>query len=206
MTLQKTMPLVFVIFTVLCALPLAGAAVIPLSAFAQEEDDEDQNLVGGIVSNVLEGGNAEDESNQDATNTAAEDSNQGQDVDQDEISAFGDDSVDLDDTNLAVPIGIPINVQEVLEVVTPTLPEEEEEPPEFVAFCLVFTGPGGDTITGCFDTSEECEIAQEILVDLFPDTLISQCKGFVTLPANAADCNIVVDQEEEPIGFNCQEI
>jgi hypothetical protein len=53
MTLQKrTMPLVLMMFTVMCALPASGA--IP-AAIAQEEDDtslDDDNLASDIVSDV----------------------------------------------------------------------------------------------------------------------------------------------------------
>src|SRR3712207_3974052 len=165
-------------FTVTCALP---AAVTP-SAIAQEEDDdmsldEAENLASGTVSNVLDNGN-----------TAGENSNTQVSVpliDQDQT-----------DANFGLSEALDVTVER-------TLSPQEEEPPEFVAFCLVFTGPGGDSITGCFDTSDECEIAQGILVDLFPDRLISGCDGFETLPPNAADCNIVEDQEGEPIGVNC---
>ena len=44
MTLQKTGPLVLLMFTVLCALPAAAAVGVIPSAFAQEEDDDDQDL------------------------------------------------------------------------------------------------------------------------------------------------------------------
>ena len=47
-------------FTVVCALPAAGA-VIP-SAIAQEEDDDDhQDLASGIVSDVLDGSSNDNE-------------------------------------------------------------------------------------------------------------------------------------------------
>lgn len=40
MTVQKTGPLVLLMFTVLCALPAAAAVGVIPSAFAQEEDDD----------------------------------------------------------------------------------------------------------------------------------------------------------------------
>jgi hypothetical protein len=94
---------------------LSPAALQP--AIAQEETSlgEEEGLAGDIISDMLD--DAEDESNQDATNTAAEDSNQGQTVDQDDISIFGDDTADLNAANVGVPLGIPIDVE-----------EEEEEP------------------------------------------------------------------------------
>jgi hypothetical protein len=49
MTVQKTGPLVLLMFTVLCALPAAAVVVgvIP-SAFAQEEEDDDTNTQIGV--------------------------------------------------------------------------------------------------------------------------------------------------------------
>jgi hypothetical protein len=48
MTLQKTGPLVLLMFTVLCALPAAAAVGVIPSAFAQEEDDGDTNTQIGV--------------------------------------------------------------------------------------------------------------------------------------------------------------
>lgn len=63
----------------MCAiLPAATTTLQP--AIAQQEETslgENENFARGIVSDVLGDGNSEDESSQDATNTAAtEDSNQ----------------------------------------------------------------------------------------------------------------------------------
>ena len=66
-------------------------------------------------------GDAEDGSNQDATVTATIDPNQEQDVDEDNVGEFGDDTADLDYANVAAPIGIPVNVEEQEET------QEEEE-------------------------------------------------------------------------------
>jgi hypothetical protein len=100
MTLKiTTVPLVLVMmFTILCTLSAAAAAaMIPSAAIAQEEEDDDdyddsldddddydhhQDLASGIVSEVLEDGDAEDESNQEASNTATINPNQEQDLDQ----------------------------------------------------------------------------------------------------------------------------
>ena len=43
MTVQKTGALVLMMFTVLCALPVAAAVGVIPSAFAQEEEDDDTN-------------------------------------------------------------------------------------------------------------------------------------------------------------------
>jgi Ca2+-binding RTX toxin-like protein len=135
MTLKiTTVPLVLVMFTILCILPVAGVVIIPPSAFAQDNDSSfGEDLSSSILSNVLqdEGGDgsgsdasdnhaSDTENAQDATNTATEDSNQGQDVNQDDISTFGDDTANLGGANVAVPLGIPIDIEEVIE---------EEQPP-----------------------------------------------------------------------------
>jgi hypothetical protein len=196
MTLQKPIPLLLLMFTVVCALPAAaGAAVVP-SAIAQEEEDE-ENLASGIVSDVLDNsGNAEDESNQDATNTADEDSNQGQDVDQDDTSAFGDDSAELDNANVAIPLGIPIDIDVTEEVPIATPPEEEQ--PEFVAFCFQAEG---EPFLLCFSTSEECTGAEEFLLEVTEIMILENCKGFETIPPNAADCTFT--QNEQATGVDC---
>ena len=97
-------------FTIACALPSA-AAVIP-SAIAQEDNDE--SLASSIVSEVLKDGDADDdETVQDSTNTATLNPNQDQTVDQDDTVIFGDDNADLDAANVAVPIALPISMEEV---------------------------------------------------------------------------------------------
>jgi hypothetical protein len=144
---------------------IAIAAALP-PAIAQEETSlGEEDLAGSIVSNVLggsdnneeeeNGGDAIDnESNQDAASTATEDSNQGQDVDQDDISTFGDETADLiqdqSQANVAVPIAIPINVHLIEE-------EEEEQPPgDEVSFCYDTTTQG----VRCFPTLLDCERAR----------------------------------------------
>ena len=109
MTLKNTL-LVLVMFTIVCALP--AEAVVP-SAIAQEDNYE--NLASSIVSEVLKGGDADDdETDQDSTNTATLNPNQDQTVDQDDTVIFGDDdNADLDAANVAIPIAIPISIEEV---------------------------------------------------------------------------------------------
>ena len=51
----------------------------------------------------------------------------------------------------------------------------EEEPPEFVAFCLQASDFLGE-VPVCFNTSEECERAEELLLEANID-IISDCKG-----------------------------
>ena len=97
----KTSHLALVIFTLVCALP----AWVP-AAIAQENSSSDEDLVGGIISNVLDGGDDEEnvdnadgaEANQDSTDTTTVSSNQeDQTVDHDTVT-FGDNTADIDDT------------------------------------------------------------------------------------------------------------
>jgi hypothetical protein len=189
MTLQKIpLPLVLLIFTVVCALPAAAAAVIP-SAIAQEENASlGEDLAGGILSDVLDGGDAVGNENvQDATNTATINPNQEQDLDQTDFNVFGDETADLiqdqSQANVAVPIGIPVNVEEEEEIVVtpttpPSLPDDGGLPPEFVAFCH-----GLDGRIACYDTLEDCEEVGELLG--------VQCEGVETVPQLPCDCEVI---------------
>jgi hypothetical protein len=107
---SKTTPVILVTVSLLCAI-IPAAAAVP-SAIAQEENDE--NLAGSIVSEVLKGGDAEDdETDQDSPNTATPNPNQDQTVVQDDTVIVGDDNADLDAANVAIPIAIPISIEEV---------------------------------------------------------------------------------------------
>jgi hypothetical protein len=169
MTVQKTAaPLVLLMFTVLCALP-AAVGVIP-SAFAQEEDDDDQDL------------------STDGTNTQI-----GVPIsDQDQGAA-----------NLGANLAANLDVEHIIEETRPTPPEEEEEPPEFVAFCLEITNPEEEVVDSlCFDTSEECAEAQEFLEE--QGFVISmECEGVETFPPSALECFISRDNQGEIVAVVC---
>ena len=96
----KSTPMILMMVTLVCAIiPAAVGAMLPPSAFAQQEETslgDKEDLAGGIVSDVLDGdigedekwendGDAEDEFNQDATVTATIGPNEGQDVNEDNI-------------------------------------------------------------------------------------------------------------------------
>ncbi len=66
-------------------------------------------------------GDAENSNQQGATNDARLQQLQVQNVDQNNFAEFGDDTAELNAANVAVPIAIPINVDEN---------EEEQQPPE----------------------------------------------------------------------------
>jgi hypothetical protein len=223
MTLQKITPLVLLIFTVLCALPAAAAAMIP-SAIAQEDDDDyddsldddyddsldddyddQQDLANGIVSEVIEedGDAADDDENYlDSTNTATINPNQEQDLDQTDLNVFGDETADVTGdqraANVAVPIGIPIDIDVIEEAPPTTLtPPEEEEPPEFAAFCFV-SGVVGEPVLLCWDTFEDCQLGEGVF-----GPAIEMCAGVVTVPPEAGDCEVLRDEEGEPTAFIC---
>ncbi len=80
---------------------------------------------------------AEYRSEQGADNDEELNQAQDEDVDQDHATTFADETADLDDANVGVPIAIPINVQEELEEAIPPVDGEE------------------DTITVCVDREDE---------------------------------------------------
>jgi Ca2+-binding RTX toxin-like protein len=151
-----TVPLLLTMFTILCTLP-AAATVLP-SAIAQE-DEEDENLASSIVSEVLEDGDAEDESNQDATNTATINPNQ---EDNNDVT-FGDDTneqiavpittQDQRAANLAEQLGLDVDIveEEIEEEVTPT--PTPTPPPPVGPTCqgepaTIVGTPGNDDLSG----------------------------------------------------------
>jgi hypothetical protein len=128
--------LILMMLPLVCAIMPAAAALPP--AIAQEETSlgEEEDMASSIVSNVLGGSDnadndeeenysdAKDEINQDATITSTINPSQEQDVDEDSLGEFGDDAVDLDDTNAAAPTSIPVNVEEVSSAATSPPPAD----------------------------------------------------------------------------------
>lgn len=118
----KSPHVILMMLPLVCAIIPAAAAALP-PAIAQEDTPlGEEDIAGSIVSNVLGGSDnadndgeenygAEGEFNQDATITATIDPNQEQGV-EDNLGEFGDDAAELDDTNAAVPIATPSNVEE----------------------------------------------------------------------------------------------
>ena len=184
MTPKEATSLFLVMFTVVCALPAAaGVAQIP-TVFAQEEDDEAENLASDTVSNVLDNGNtAEDNTN---TNT--------------QLSVPITD-IDQTDANLGLSEAVDVTVERTLSP-----QEEEEEPPEFVAFCLEITSPPEEEVISdilCFDTSEECAEAQEVLEDR-GFVISMECEGVETFPPGALECVVFRDNPGGVVSINCQ--
>jgi hypothetical protein len=67
----------------------------------------------------------------------------------------------------------------------PTPPQEEEQP-EFVAFCNQIEGEE----LHCYDTFEDCVDGEEFIGDEDPE-----CRGVETRPPDAGDCFVLRDEE-----------
>jgi hypothetical protein len=122
-------------------------------------------------------GDASNENEQEAENNADLTQDQSQTVDQDNTATFGDDTTDLDGVNVAVPIAVPISLQEeeVIEEPDDEVPPPPEEEDAF--FCIV--GLAREAL--CFESLAECE---ELQVGV-PD-----CQRFETLPEFAVICTV----------------
>ena len=174
----KTTRLVLVMFTLVCALP----AGVP-AAIAQEDASLDEDLVGGIISNVLDGDADDAEIDQDSTDTTTtvNPNQEDQTVDHNTVK-FGDNTADLDDTN----VDISMNVEEGPS----TPPPDGRLQPEEVAFCFEPNLPRGFF---CFDTLEECEIAEERVgsAEELLGSVNSGCERFETPPPGALSCSVL---------------
>jgi hypothetical protein len=131
MTLQKSTPLVLLMFTLVCA--LSATVVSPLSAIAQEDYEEAEDVASDTVSNVL-----------DNVNTAGDNTNTEVSVpitDQDQI-----------DANLGLSEALDVTVERTLS------PQEEEPPEDEAVFCFVDRDFGAL----CFITLEDCESVEDL--------------------------------------------
>jgi hypothetical protein len=164
MTRKEAMPLVLVIFAIICALP--ATVVPPPSAIAQEDDDEEENLASGTVSNVL-----------DNVNSAGDNTNT-------QLSVPLIDQGQTD-ANLGLSEALDVTVERTLS--TPPPPDDDELPPEDEAvFCLEDIDFG----ILCFNTLEECEFVEE----LFSGFIVSECEEFETPPSDAQICRVVDEE------------
>ncbi len=182
----KTTPLALVIFTLVCALP----AVVPAAIAQEDTSSDEEGLVGGIISNVLDGSDNEEnsdnangaEANQDSTDTTTVSSNQeDQTVDHDTVT-FGNNTADIDDTN----VDVPMNVEEGPS----TPPPDNRLQTEEVVFCFEPELPRGFF---CFDNLEECEIAEEQVgsVEELLGIVTSECERFETPLSGALSCSVL---------------
>ncbi|MDQ5842490.1 MAG: hypothetical protein M3286_03270 [Thermoproteota archaeon] len=186
---SKRTTMVVSLFTVLCGLScIAGA--LP-SAIAQQErisSDDEEGLVGGIISNVLagtenderNGSDSGSEADQGSMDTTAPDPNEeGQTVDQEDFTILGDNTAALDHTNVDVPTPMALDAGGKPEESTHLADDfcfEQNLPREFF----------------CFDTLEECETGEESVsgAEEILGSVVSGCKGFETPPPDALSCSI----------------
>jgi hypothetical protein len=177
----KTTPLILAIFTLVCALLTAGATTA--AAITQEHTSLDEDLARGIISDVLDSGDDEEENDdadaetdQYSTDTATVNPNQeDQTVDQTDFNEFGD--------NTAVSIDVDKEEQS-----TATPRPGDGLPSEGVVFCFE-----EGLILGilCSDTREDCEFAQEQF-----EKVISECEAFETPPPpGTAFCSVSEGRE-----------
>jgi hypothetical protein len=189
MTPTKTFPLALAMFTLVCTLPAAG--VIPLAIAQEDVPPIDEDLVRGIVSDILDGvddgeeeNNAADsKTNQDSTDTATVDPNpEDQTVDQTDFNEFGN--------NTAISIDRAEEEQQQLRLTSP--PDNALMQSEDAVFCFQ-----QGLILGilCSDTLEDCNVVQERF-----EKVISECEEFETSPLDAAFCSV----SEEGKNIKCK--
>ena len=103
--------------------------------------------------------------------------------------------------NLGANLAANLDIEHILEEAPPTPPEEE--PPEFVAWCLLWSGL--PTIPLCFNTSEECEAAQGFIIEVAQDTeILDDCDPVEELPPNALECVNLLDQVGDIVTVRCE--
>ena len=96
------------------------------SAKSSSESGDAEAKKHSTASSSSTSGDAENENQQGATNDARLQQLQVQNVDQDNLAEFAPQNADLAAANVAIPIAVPINVDEDEEEEVP--PEEPEEP------------------------------------------------------------------------------
>jgi hypothetical protein len=182
MTPTKTFTVALAMFTLVCTLPATG--VIPLAIAQEDVTSLDEDLVRGIVSDILDGGDdgeeendsaADSKTNQDSTDTATVDQNpEDQTVDQQtDFNEFGN--------NTAISIDrAEEEQQQQLRLTSP--PDNALLQSEDVVFCFQ-----QGLILGilCSDTLEDCDVVQERF-----EKIISECEEFETSPPDAAFCSV----------------
>ena len=187
----KTFYVVLAMFTLLCAtFPAAG--VIPLATAQEDVTSLDEDLVRGIVSDILDGGDdgeeendgaADSKTNQDSTDAATVDPNpEDQTEDQTDFNEFGN--------NTAISVDRAEEEQQQLRLTSP--PDNVLLQSEDAVFCFQ-----QGLILGilCSDTLEDCDIVQERF-----EKVISECEEFETSPPDAAFCSV----SEEGKNIKCK--
>jgi hypothetical protein len=179
-------------FTLVC-IPATG--VIPLAIAQEDITSLDEDLVRGIVSDILDGGDdgeeendsaADSKTNQDSTDTATVDPNpEDQTVDQTDFNEFGN--------NTAISIDRAEEEQQQQQQLRLTSPPDNALlQSEDAVFCFQ-----QGLILGilCSDTLEDCDVVQERF-----EKVISECEEFETSPPDAAFCSV----SEEGKNIKCK--
>ena len=188
----KNFPVALAMFTLVCTLPAAG--VIPLAIAQEDVTSLDEDLVRGIVSDILNGGDdgeeehdaaADSKTTQDSTDTTTVDPNpEDQTVDQTDFNEFGNN------TSISIDRAEEEQHQQQLRLTSPpdnALPQSED-----AVFCFQ-----QGLILGilCSDTLEDCDVVQERF-----ETVISECEVIETPPPDAAFCSV----SEEGKNIKCK--
>ncbi len=203
---SKSTPMNLMMVTLVCAIiPAAvGAMLLPPSAFAQQEEtslgDKEQDLAGGIVSDVLDGdgdedeewendSDAEDEFNQDATVTATIGPNEGEDVNENNVGELGYDTYNLDDANVATPNSTAIYVEESKEESSTTT-----SPPADVqqSLSIKFAGEPSLTLNQPLD---DRGLATSSSITVSGTVLVTGSRGTMTLTSDTNVFSICEDDE-----------
>jgi hypothetical protein len=117
---SKSPPVILMMVTLVCGIIPAVGAVLPPSAFAQQEEtslgEKQESLADSIVSNILNGvddydkqiGDAYYGSNQDATVAITVSKNQEQNGNEDIVGGFANDTTHLTAEQHAGNVSIPL--------------------------------------------------------------------------------------------------
>jgi hypothetical protein len=202
---SKSTPMNLMMVTLVCAIiPAAvGAMLLPPSAFAQQEEtslgDKEQDLAGGIVSDVLDGhedeewendSDAEDEFNQDATVTATIGPNEGEDLNENNVGGLGDGTYNLDDANVAAPNSTAIYVEESKEESsssTTSLPADVQQ-----SLSIKFAGEPSLTLNQPLD---DRGLAASSSITVSGTVLVTGSGGTMTLTSDTNVFSICEDDE-----------
>lgn len=188
----KNFPVALAMFTLVCTLPAAG--VIPLAIAQEDVTSLDEDLIRGIVSDILNGGDdgeeehdaaADSKTTQDSTDTTTVDPNpEDQTVDQTDFNEFGNN------TSISIDRAEEEQHQQQLRLASP--PDNALLQSEDAVFCFQ-----QGLILGilCSDTLEDCDVVQERF-----ETVISECEVIETPPPDAAFCSV----SEEGKNIKCK--
>jgi hypothetical protein len=188
----KNFPVALAMFALVCTLPAAG--VISLAIAQEDVTSLDEDLVRGIVSDILDGGDdgeeehdaaADSKTTQDSTDTTTVDPNpEDQTVDQTDFNEFGNN------TSISIDRAEEEQHQQQLRLTSP--PDNALLQSEDAVFCFQ-----QGLILGilCSDTLENCDVVQERF-----ETVISECEVIETPPPDAAFCSV----SEEGKNIKCK--